>query len=71
MGITWRCDECDFESGHKDFLKHLNEVHGVDISGKVKGERELLLHINTGRKHPHPKTYRWTIEGKQYLQYIN
>lgn len=71
MSVTWYCPECDFDSDHKEFLKHLEQEHDVDISGKVKGTRELVLHINTGRKHPHPKTYRWTIEGKEYMQYIN
>jgi hypothetical protein len=44
-GVKWYCSTCDATFNHEDMMKHIKEVHGIDVK-TTKGNRRMKLHVD-------------------------
>lgn len=64
----WKCLECEGEPEfeHGEFMKHLQDVHGIDTK-TAKGSRTMLMHLD-GRKW-YQSNYEVVVQGVKCVNF--
>ncbi len=65
----WKCLECEDqpEFEHADMMKHLQEVHQIDLK-TAKGTRQMVMHLDGSNWYQ--SDYKIEIDGKKFMNYV-
>ena len=66
--VEWICKECEGEPHftHDEMMKHLTDVHGVDI--KQPAESRMISHFDA--REYFSSTYELTVNGMKFIKMV-